>query len=214
MENRKEAIKKLSQYLRRYGRPRTQLFLILLITAAVGAGLSFVFLKLGLVHMGLRYPAAAFLAYLAFLVILRFWAQRQLSRPELTPELGLHEKEPEEIKSKPRRIFSPLDLFDIFNIVDAGVEGLLILAGGIVIVTLVGIIIAAPLLLAEVLLDGLLVAGLWNRLIHQASSDSQKGVFRATWLPAAVVIIGLGAIGYLLERIEPTAKSIGDLIRF
>lgn len=214
MENRKEAAKKLSQYLRRYGHPKNQLFVILLATGAVGAGLSVVLLKLGWEHMGLRYPTAAFLAYMTFLVILLFWTRHQINRPELAPGLAAHGAEPEEGKSKSRGTMNPFDLFEMIYIVDAGPEVFLILAGGIVIVTLVVVIVVAPLLLAEVLLDGLLVAGLWNRLQHQASTDSKKGVLRITWLPATIVIIGLGIIGFLLEKIEPAANSIGDLIRF
>ncbi|MCG2816263.1 MAG: hypothetical protein L6425_10070 [Candidatus Aminicenantes bacterium] len=76
------------------------------------------------------------------------------------------------------------------------------------------ILFAAPMLLAEVLLDGLVVAGLWHRINNREAIESIGGALRTTWVPAVIVIIGLGIIGFLLEIIEPSAKSIGDLIRF
>lgn len=212
--DRKEAVSRVSHYLRRYKRPRTQLFLILFLTAGVGLLLSYIFLRMGMDHMWLRYPVAALLAYTAFLMTLRLWAQHQLNRPELASDLSRPATKPDEKKRKPRISLGLFDLLEMLVWVDDAPVALLILIGLIVVAAVVVILIAAPLLLAEVLLDGLLVAGLWHRIKHRGAIESIGGALRTTWVPAAIVIIGLGLIGFLLERIEPSARSIGDLIRF
>lgn len=212
--SRKEAVSHLSHYLRRYKRPRTQLFLILFLTAAIGVLLSYILLRMKLDHMWLRYPVAAILAYIAFLVTLRFWAQNQLNRPELTSELSRHATKPDETKGKSQMRIPLFDLLEMLVYVDDASVVLLIIIGVIVVVAIAVILIAAPMLLAEVLLDGLLVAGLWRRIKHRGAIESLGGALRTTWVPVAIVIIGLGLIGFMLEKIEPSAKSIGDLIRF
>ncbi len=214
-DDRKEAVRHVAQYLRRYKRPQTQLFLILFLTAAIGVLLSYIQLRIGLSHMWVRYPVAAFLAYLAFLFTLRLWAEHQLNRPELASDLSRHAAKPDENnKRKPRLPLTLFDLLEMLVWIDDAPVFLLILIGLIMVAAVVVILIAAPMLLAEVLLDGLLVTGLWHRIKHRGAIESIGGALRTTWIPAAIVIFGLGLIGFLLEKIEPSAMSIGDLIRF
>jgi len=79
---------------------------------------------------------------------------------------------------------------------------------------LLGLVLSvAPILLAEVLLDGLLVAGIWNRLKKSGDANPLGAAFRITWIPALIVILALFVIGYALKLVDPSAKSIGDVIR-
>jgi hypothetical protein len=165
-------------------------------------------------HMWLRYPVAALIAYMAFLFALRFWAQHQLNRPEIVSDLSLYATKPDENKPKPRVSLTLLDLLEMLVYVDDAPVVLLIIIGLIVVAAIVVILFAAPMLLAEVLLDALVVAGLWHRISNRGAVESIGGALRTTWIPAVIVIIGLGILGFLLEKIEPSAKSIGDLIRF
>lgn len=181
--SRKEAVRYLSHYLRRYKRPRTQLFLILLLTGVVGVLLSYILLRMGMVHMWLRYPVAALIAYMAFLLALRFWAQHQLNRPEIASDLSLHATKPDENKPKPRLSLTLLDLLEMLVCVDDAPVVLLILIGLIVVAAIVVILIAAPMLLAEVLLDGLVVAGLCHRINDRGAIESIGGALRTTWVP-------------------------------
>jgi hypothetical protein len=69
---------------------------------------------------------------------------------------------------------------------------------------------SAPILLAEVLVDGLLMTGLYRRL--KRTEDPEHwilGAVRRTWIPALVVAIIFGFAGWLLQRAVPDARSIG-----
>jgi hypothetical protein len=53
--------------------PRLLISLILLLTGLAGFLTSFLLLRLGVIEMWLRYPAAILVAYSVFLLLLRLW---------------------------------------------------------------------------------------------------------------------------------------------
>ncbi len=70
-------------------------------------------------------------------------------------------------------------------------------------------IYAAPSLLAEVLVDGLLIAGLYRRLQHIERRHWLRSAVQRTCLPA-VLLAGVFALsGYLMQLSAPEAQSIG-----
>ncbi len=219
---RDRLLARLKRRLEREGAPRLQVFLMMLLAGVFGAACSLALLLAGLEQMWLRYPIAAAMGYLVFVVALRLWAGRMAK--ELAAELDLADLEtapdpPAEPKpARPvqrapqgsRWDFSFFDVGDIFSFDD---ELALVLLGLAVVVILALVVVSAPILLAEAVLDALLVAGLWRRFMHSAQTESVWGAVKATRVPAALVIACLSAIGYLLHLIDPTAKSIGDLFR-
>ena len=69
---------------------------------------------------------------------------------------------------------------------------------------------SAPILLAEVLVDGLIMTGLYRRLKQTDDPDHWvMGAVRRTWIPALVVVILFSFAGWLLQRAVPEARSIG-----
>lgn len=69
---------------------------------------------------------------------------------------------------------------------------------------------SAPILLAEVLVDGLILTGLYKRL--KRTDDPEHwvlGAVRRTWIPALMVVILFSFAGWLLQRAVPDARSIG-----
>jgi len=74
-------------------------------------------------------------------------------------------------------------------------------------------LVVRPILLAEVLLDGLLVAGIWGRLKKSGDENPLRAAFRITRIPALIVILALFVIGYVFKLVDPSANSIGDVIR-
>jgi hypothetical protein len=69
---------------------------------------------------------------------------------------------------------------------------------------------SAPILLAEVLVDGLIMTGLYRRLKRTDDPDHWvMGAVRRTWIPALVVVILFSFAGWLLQRAVPEARSIG-----
>lgn len=94
-------------------------------------------------------------------------------------------------------------------------EGWLIV---IAIVALIGGLIAsiyviyiAPLLLAEILVDGVLVAGLYKRVKHIESRHWLRAAVRQTLLPAVLATVFFTLAGYALQKAVPEAHSIGEV---
>ena len=94
-------------------------------------------------------------------------------------------------------------------------EGWLIV---IAIVALIGGLIAsfyvvyiAPSLLAEILVDGALVAGLYKRVKHIEPRHWLRAAVRLTLLAALLTAIFFTVAGYALQRAVPDAHSIGEV---
>jgi len=105
------------------------------------------------------------------------------------------------------------DAIEMFSVDAPFIISLLISVIVLVFGLIVMFISTAPILLAEVLLDGLIMAGIYNRL-KKAETDNLLGTaFRVTWLQAIFVVLGLLLIGVLFEAISPTARSIGEVVR-
>jgi hypothetical protein len=86
----------------------------------------------------------------------------------------------------------------------------LVLLGGVLVAAYV--VYAAPALLAEVLVDVLLVSGLYHRLRRIESEHWLNAAVRKTWLPIAVVAVIFTVGGFAMQKMVPQADSIGDII--
>jgi hypothetical protein len=74
------------------------------------------------------------------------------------------------------------------------------------------VVYIAPELLAEILVDGLLVGGLYKRLKGAGQRNWLGTAVRKTLLPALVVALLFSVAGYLFQRAVPKANSIGDVL--
>jgi hypothetical protein len=70
------------------------------------------------------------------------------------------------------------------------------------------VVYAAPALLAEVLVDGLLVTGLYRRMRHVEGRHWLGSAVRRTLLPVALTLILFTLAGYLMQRAAPEARSL------
>ena len=75
------------------------------------------------------------------------------------------------------------------------------------------VIVSAPTLLAEVLFDGALSAGLYRRLRVLDHHRWWEDAIRHTWIPVAIVALFFGVAGHLMQRYAPEAASIGAVWR-
>lgn len=75
------------------------------------------------------------------------------------------------------------------------------------------VVYVAPVFLAEILVDALLVAGLYKRLKGIEPRHWLRSVVRRTLLPALLATALFIAAGYLMGRIAPEAHSIGGFWR-
>ena len=80
-------------------------------------------------------------------------------------------------------------------------------------IVVIGVVWTAPALFAELLLDALVAAGVYQGLRRSdVRSWLGSAVRRTLWAAAVVIIIAI-ACGYLIQHFAPHAVSIGDLWR-
>lgn len=72
------------------------------------------------------------------------------------------------------------------------------------------VVYAAPLLLAEILVEGVLLSGLYRGMKRAGDGNWLRAVARRTWLPVLLTLASFAAAGYLLQRAAPRARSIGE----
>jgi hypothetical protein len=76
------------------------------------------------------------------------------------------------------------------------------------------VVYAAPLLLAEILVEGVLLSGLYRGMRRaRGGGDWLGAALRRTWLPVLLTVVTFAAAGYLLQRAAPRARSIGEAFR-
>jgi hypothetical protein len=75
------------------------------------------------------------------------------------------------------------------------------------------VVYIAPVLLAEIMLDGLLMAALYKRVKTIEHRHWLRAALRRTVVPAIVVAIFFTIAGYAMQRAVPEARSIGEFLR-
>jgi hypothetical protein len=92
--------------------------------------------------------------------------------------------------------------------------GLIILA----VIALIGGLLAslyvvyiAPVFLAEIIVDGLILGGLYKRVRHIERKHWLQTAVSKTLLPAILCIVFFGIVGGALQMLAPEAKSIGEV---
>ena len=98
-----------------------------------------------------------------------------------------------------------LDLDEGFFIVAA----IAVIAGALLAVFYV--VYVAPALLAEILVDGVLVAGLYRKLKGVEQRHWLRSAVRKTLLPALIAAALFSLGGYFLQRAAPKARSVGEV---
>jgi hypothetical protein len=216
-ELREYAVTTIGHQLEREGSPRLTITLLLFITGLFGFLASVVLLKLGMNAMWLRYPLAVVVAYVAFLFMLRIWAGK-LSRVLRLEQLRALEAAGELPPSGRRKRESGSGWQDWLSIPDMGMdvdEGCLPLIALAVLIgagaALFAIVFAAPVLMAEVILDIVLVAALYKRLRGIERHHWFVSAVRRTWLPALCTAGGLALAGWVMHESVPEASSIGPV---
>lgn len=235
LKGRQRRIEILRQRLLRKSRPRLQMSLILLLTGLTGFLTSFTLLHIGVPSMAVRYPLAIGMAYCAFLVLLGLWLW--LQRHELNPDTSMLDI----ITSGPGRQPEPFGFGhggdfggggaggswgdgvsasdgggSVANGIGFDVEelGLLVVAviaglGGLLATFYV--LYIAPSLLAEILVDGALVAGLYRRVKRIHQRHWLRAAVRRTLLPAILVALFLTCAGFALQKAVPEAHTLSDV---
>ena len=112
---------------------------------------------------------------------------------------------------------SVLSNLDIFDADSEGCVFFLLALALIVAGTLAAlyVVYAAPLLLAEILVEGVLLSGLYRgvKRVPRGGGDWMGAAVRRTWLPVLLTLVTFSAAGYFLQRAAPRARTIGEAWR-
>lgn len=190
--------------------------------------------------MWVRYPIAILIAYCIFLVLLALWLWFQRRSLDIDPSAldfipagptghvesvqfggggdfggggaggswgeSDHSSSPvPNVGSSSQTVGLDLDLEEGWLIVIA----ILALVGGLI--ASFYIIYIAPTLLAEILVDGALVTGLYRRVKRIEQRHWLRAAVRRTLLPALLVALFFSIAGYALQKAIPEAHTMGEI---
>lgn len=221
------------------GYPRLQMFLLVAITSASGFVASHALLRFGLTTMWVRYLSAFAVAYLVFLVLLWLWlrtrAEDYVDVPDFLPPLGRGStgcpfegdggqfggggsggtfQLPEEVASAKSDALEVLG-DGLGSAADAEELALPMVALGMLAALILSsfwIVYAAPVLFAELLVDGVLAASLYRRLRGLDPRHWLETAVRRTIFPFASAAVVAALVGWGMQLYAPQATSIGEVI--
>ena len=214
--------------------------IILGLTGVAAFLTSAVLLRLGVTPMVVRYPIAIAAAYGVFIMLIGFWLWLQRNESDMVDAaaevLGRTDLVGDgRVSSSGGSVNLMGDVstppvsggstggggggpsFDIAGVdVDLDDAIWVVLAIVVLIAGLLAIfyiVYIAPMLLTEVLVDGLLAAGLYKTVKGVEGRYWMTTVLRKTAIPAILALIFFGIAGFCVQKIEPEASSIGDAWR-
>lgn len=238
---RSSEIQRIRSHLERDSLPRLQMSLLVALTGISGFAASYALLHAGLAEMWLRYLVSFAVAYLAFLLLLWIWlrgrADDYADIPDLSNATSSCNNGAGSGFSGEGGNFggggasSSFDGAgdDISIVGDAGeVVGeavgavadaeefaipllVLVFIGTLLLSTLL-MIYSAPVLFAELLVDGALSASLYHRLRGLETRHWLETAIRRTAWPFMVTAMVVSAIGWGMSLYAPEAHSIGEVL--
>jgi hypothetical protein len=213
---RQNIVGRLQRRLEQDGQPRLQMTLLVALTGGVGFLCSVALLHAGLDELWLRYLLSVGAAYLAFLSLLWLWMR--ISAPSYIDARDLRgltsvdqSWDDHWTESSPQRGPSLTDVVGVE--LELALPLLVIVFLGTLLIACCYIVYGAPLLFAELMLDGVLAATLYQRLRTLDARHWLETALRHTWptfLLAAVIMV---VAGLAMTQYLPSARSIGEVLR-
>jgi hypothetical protein len=186
---------------------------LLLAVSGLAASLaSYWLLRLGLFSMALRYPLAAVAGYLVFIVILRLWVR--FRHAQLTSDdSGLGDALELSFSTGTAEVDSISDGVDSGWDVDDAVFIAVLIALAVSLAVVLGfVLIEAPALFAEVIVDSALVTALYKRMAAAAEGIWMERVISHTWTSFALVALISAASGWAAQQAAPGEATLGAVI--
>lgn len=239
--HRHHEIRRIHGDLERDSFPRLQMLLMVTLTGASGFVASYILLHTGFVEMWLRYLASFSVAYLMFLFLLWLWLRTQAEDYTDIPDIpGLPSSGSGSSETcyagkggdfggggASSSFDTPSDNVSVMPDSSSSVSealgtvaeaeefaiplAALVLLGALVFSSFF-IIHSAPVLFAELLVDGVLSASLYRRLRGLETHHWLETALRRTALPFALTAAIVSASGWAMTLYAPEAHSIGDVI--
>jgi hypothetical protein len=210
--------------------------LLVALTGGIGFVFSALLLKVGVETIWLRYALAVIAAYAAFLGLLWLWLRTRardyvdapgvpdgpVSSGKNASELdvvgdggefggggasGTFETSSAEAVDVPDAIGDAIGSAD-----EAAIPVAALLIALAIALSSLWLVYLAPTLLAELVLDVALAAGLYRRLRHVDARHWLETAVRRTVLPFTLTMFAVIALGAWIEHAYPGARSIGDVL--
>lgn len=239
--DRHHEIRRIRGDLERDSFPRLQMFLLVTLTGVSGFIASFVLLHAGFVEMWLRYLASFGVAYLMFLFLLWLWLRTRAEDYADLPDIsgspssgsgnsgtcysgkggdfggggasGSFDGPSENISAISDSGSSVGDaLGTVAEAEEFAIPLVVLILIGAMLFSSLFMIYSAPVLFAELLVDGVLSASLYRRLRGLETRHWLETAFRRTALPFALTAGIVSASGWGMALYAPEAHSIGDVI--
>ena len=212
---REDEVARVRERLLRFGFPRARMLLLVLLTGGCGLLASWLLLRAGLVSMPLRYGLALCIAYIVFLVLVRAFALRGDPNLDLPGSGNSHAQAGGPGGSH----------------VEAGVPGahahgagwldgagalealplLLVIAVLAIACASLWVVVSAPTLFAELLVDGALSATLYRRLRVLERRHWLDTALRHTVAPFLVTALVVVGFAFAAQHYRPHAHTIGEV---
>ena len=236
---RAKLVERMRSRLEAQSYPRLQMSLIVSLTGLAGLLASASLLKLGLHSMAWRYPAALLIAYGAFLGLLWLWLRSRaedwadlgdavefgadLARPvghgvsrssrELAEDGAMAVDLSNAAKSVVTARSSKSSKLGWTDAGDADELAIILLVLGFVLAlaaAAIYVVYQAPVLMAEVALDGALVGSLYHRLRECERQHWLHAVWSHTRWPLLAMLLVMWLVGWGLGQAAPGAVTLGQ----
>jgi hypothetical protein len=229
---RSQLIDRVRRELEHRGYPRLQMLLLVSLTGGAGFLASYVLLHSGFETLSWRYGLSVAIAYVFFLLLLWLWLRTDAGgsddigetlgdlgetlgdladgvRPRGRRHEHYHDASSESLADLP-------ELPDVSDADELAIPLGILLAVVTLVVTVLAaslsIVYSAPVLFAELLVDGVLAATLYRRLRRLDSRHWLHSAVRRTFMPFAITAVLMMAAGWGLSSYAPTAKSLGEVL--
>lgn len=220
--HRRTEIVRLRAELERNGFPRLKMLLIVGLTGGAGLVASYCLLRWGGVDsMALRYPLALCIAYVVFLFLLWLWLRTDAEDYGDIPDVswlpspkgrgcgqGTTPRPQADDAAGESGVLDAVTAADEFAIPIVVLAAIVAVAA-----SSLWVVYSAPMLFAELLVDGVLAASLYHRLRGLETQHWLQTAIQKTALPFGATAIALVVCGLALQHYVPEAKSLGDVIR-
>lgn len=240
--SRSSEVKRLQRRIERDGFPRLQMLLLVTITGASGFVASFGLFHAGLQAMSVRYLLACAVAYIVFLLLLWLWLRTKAEDYVDIPDVGnvipspgrsgegcscYSGKDGEFGGGGASASFdgASSDVSDSSGAVGDALEGVgvadelaiplfVLLAMAALVLSSLYVVYTAPLLFAELMLDGMLAAGLYRRLKGIESNHWIETALRKTFWPFFLTALVCFSTGWAMGVYAPEAHTIGAVLQY
>ncbi len=211
-------------WLRRSGYPRFAVAFAIVLSAVVGLGCSIVLHRWGLTTMGCRYPLAMVTAYITFLAVVGMWVaraarrvenwERQIRREAIRRQQHNSDVDPELGDWIDAAVDTVDDAQTDIDDPQAIPGAFMLLFAGTIVLVCAYFVWTAPAFLAELLVEGALVAWLYQPPARESPPHWFPIAVERTAAPALMMAFCAAFIGFGFQFYVPEATTLAEVLQY